>query len=281
MLATIALALAAAITGNNVLYLLLSGALSLWILDGVLGRWNLRHLEVRRELPVELFAERPARGAYRVINRRAWLPSAGVRIDDEGSDASVVLERLAAGQETALPTDWTFAGRGPAHLHRIRLTSAFPLGLWTRWRGEPLPAEVLVYPRPRPAEPRVQAGHTGAEGPEPTGRGVVGDLDGLRTYRAGDPVQRIHWPTSARVGEPVLVLRTDERADRVTVAVRDLHGRAWEHELSRACGEVLRAFHRGCRVGLEMPEVRLEARGGPLWRRTLLEVLARQPERGG
>jgi len=281
LLATLALTLAAGITGNNVLYLLQGGLLSLWGLDAILGPWNLRHLDVRRELPAELFAERPSRGAFRVHNRRAWLPSAGVRIEEEDSNAQAVLDRLAAGEESALPTGWTFAGRGTAHLHRLRLTSAFPLGLWARWRTVDLPAEVLVYPRPRPAEPRIQAGHTGAQGPEPAGRGAVGDLDGLRAYEAGDPVQRIHWPTSARVGAPVLVLRTDERADRVTVAVRDLHGRAWEHELSRACGEILRSFHRGCRVGLDLPDTRYDARGGPAWRRTLLEVLARQPERGG
>ena len=281
VVATAILTGAAAVTGNNVLYLLLGGVLTLWAVDAWLGAWNLRHLDVRRELPAELFAERAARGAFRVSNGRAWLPSAGVRVEEEDGGAAATLLRLPAGEEARLSTGWTFSGRGPAHLHHVRLSSAFPLGLWTRWRRRELPAEVLVYPRPRPAEPRIQAGRRGAEGPEPAGRGAVGDLDGLRGYEAGDPIRRIHWPTTARVGQPVIVLRTDERADRVTVQVRDLHGRAWEHELSRACGEVLRSFHRGCRVALELPDTRLDARGDPAWRRTLLEVLARQPERGG
>lgn len=281
LITTLTLTAAAVITGNNVLYILLGGLIGLWILDAVLGGWNLRHLTVQRELPAEIFAERTGRGGYRIGNLRAWLPSAGIRVEEDDGTAHARLDRLVPGEERLLPTGWTFVGRGPAHLHRVRLSSAFPLGLWTRWQSRPLPAEILIFPRPRPAEPRIQSGPTGAEGPQPTGRGATGDFDALRPYQAGDPVARIHWPTTARAQEPMLVTRTDERADRVTVRVRDLHGRAWEHELSRACGEILRSFQRGCRVGLELPDNRLAARSGPSWRRTLLEVLARQAERGG
>jgi uncharacterized protein (DUF58 family) len=277
---TTALVVAALISANNLIYLILSAILGLWLIDAVLGPWNLRHLSVRRELPAELFAETAARGGFRVLNQRRWLPSVVVRIEDEHGDAEGVMDRLGPGDEGLVPAGWTFAGRGEAHLGRLRLGSAFPFGLMWRHRIVDLPAEILVYPRPRPAEPRVEAGDTGADGLEPAGRGAIGDLEGLKDYAPGDPVRRIHWRTTARVGHPVIVLRTDEQADRVTVRVRNLHGRAWEHELSRASGEVLRAFHRGCRVGLELPDARIEARGGPVWRRTLLEVLARLPERG-
>lgn len=277
---TIGLGLAALLSANNLLYMVLAAIVAVWVVDAVLGPWNLRQLTVRRELPAELFAETMGRGGFRIRNGRRWLPSVVVRLEDDHGAAEGVLDRLAPGAEALVPAGWTFAGRGEAHLGRIRLGSAFPFGLWGRWRVIDLPAEVLIYPRPRAAEPRVEPGSTGADGLEPAGRGAIGDLEGLKDYAPGDPVRRIHWRTTARVGAPVIVLRTDEQADRVTVRVRNLHGRAWEHELSRAAGEVLRGFQRGCRVGLELPEARIEARGGPGWRRTLLEVLARQPERG-
>ncbi len=278
-LLTVALLGAAWISGNNVVALVVSGLGALWLLDAVLGGWNLRHLEIRREVPAEVFAEVAARGAFRIRNARRWLPSAAVRLED-GAGATATLDRLPPGAEVAVPTGWTFPGRGSARLGALRVGSAFPFGLWWRWRSEARPAEILVYPRPRVSEPTVAPGSAGEAGRAEAGRGAMGDVDDLRGYRDGDPPRRIHWPTSARREQPVVVLRTEEQADRVMVRVRDLHGRAWEHEISRAAGEVLRAFRRGCRVGLELPEARLEARGGPTWRRTLLEALARQPERG-
>jgi uncharacterized protein (DUF58 family) len=90
----------------------------------------------------------------------------------------------------------------------------------------------------------------------------------------------IHWRTTARVGRPVVIVRSPESTERVVVRISDRSGRAWENELGRGCGEVLRGFARGCRVGLELPDRRFEARGGARWRRMLLEVLATQPERG-
>jgi len=56
-------------------------------------------------------------------------------------------------------------------------------------------------------------------------------------------------------------------------------GRAWEEALSAACGEVVRAFRQGHAVGLELPDRSLDARPGGGWRRTLLDTLAREPER--
>ncbi|MFK7929114.1 MAG: DUF58 domain-containing protein [Myxococcota bacterium] len=276
---TIGLGVAAAVTGNNVLVLLFAGTISLWVIDAVLGPWNLRHLNVRRELPAELFAETAARGGYRLYNRRKWLPSAGLVLTEIGGHATGTLERLHAGEEDLAGTAWTFQARGPVTLRGIRLTSAFPLGLWTRWVERPLAARLVVYPRPRISEPSVEGGQAGGDGVDPAGRGSVGDIDGLKAYQIGDSPGRIHWPTSARVGEPIVVIRTDENADRVTVRVRDLHGRAWENEVSRASGGVIRGFQRGCRVGLDLPDGRFKSGAGPAWRRTLLEALAQQPDR--
>lgn len=280
LLLTVGLGLAAAITGNNVLVLLFAGLIALWVVDAVLGPWNLRHLTVRRELPAEMFADTAGRGGFQLINGRRWLPSAGLLIADSGGRAAAAVERLGAGEEAVARTAWTFGARGEASFDTITVRSSFPLGLWWREKRFSIPAAITVYPRPRLSEPRVEGGLAGAQGADPAGRGAIGDFDGLQLYREGDPPRRIHWPTTARVGTPIVVLRTDERADRVTVRVRDLSGRAWENELSRACGEVLRGFRRGCRVGLELPTGALAAQGGAAWRRTLLEALAGQPERG-
>jgi hypothetical protein len=61
--------------------------------------------------------------------------------------------------------------------------------------------------------------------------------------------------------------------------VPDRRGEAWERELSRACGEVLRGFSLGAHVGLELAGAWMEPRAGDPWRRQLLETLAREPVR--
>jgi len=277
---TVAVAIAAWISANNLLFLVLAFLLAAWLAEAWLGPWNLRHLEVRRALPPEVFAETPARGCFHLYNKRRWLPSAALRIDEAGGEAHASLDRLPPGEEGLSPTGWRFLSRGPARLGAVRVSSTFPFGLVRRERTFEQPADLLVYVRPSAAEPRARGGRDGAEGEDPAGRGTIGDIDDLRPYVEGDPPGRIHAPLSARVGEPIIVLRTNEIASRVEVVVRDRHGRAWEHELARASAEVLRAFHRGCRVGLLLPDARFEARNGPAWRRTLLEALARQPDRG-
>ena len=114
----------------------------------------------------------------------------------------------------------------------------------------------------------------------PAHGGGLGDFVGLREYQGGDRVGSIHWPTSARLGAPVVVVHSAEATQRVVIRVADVRGAAWERELSRAAGQVLRGFSRGSPVGLELPEHRLEARTGAAWRRTLLDALARAPWRG-
>ena len=157
------------------------------------------------------------------------------------------------------------------------MTSAWPFGLVRRWRDTELYAEILVYPRPLPARACVEPGGEGHEGGDSGHVGGVGDFVGLRDYVPGDPLRAVHWPTSARAGHAMVVLRSTEAAARLIVRVDEKA--AWERELSRATGEVLRGFARGMEVGLELGGQIHEARTGAAWRRVILEELARAPGR--
>lgn len=266
-------------SGNNLVYLLLSPLIALGGLALLLGAWNLGGLHVARVLPAELFAGVEGRGRYVVRNPRRYLPAIAVTVAEIGGPgASVHLAAVPAGGEGAAPAGWRFERRGPAAFGTVRLSSSFPFGWVERWRDVELPAEVLVYPRPQAS---VVVPEPGSEGLD-DGRSRVTDLGefaGLRPYRPGDPPRAVHWPTTARLGEPMVVQRAGIGAERVVVRVPDRRGAAWERELQRACGEVLRAFRAGCHVGLELPGVWLDARAGDPWRRALLDALARQPVR--
>lgn len=96
---------------------------------------------------------------------------------------------------------------------------------------------------------------------------------GLRPYAPGDPLRRLHAPTSARAGRPMVVERAVERATEVILRLEGRPGRL-EEELAGATGLAVRAFSQGHAVGLELPQQRIAPNGGPQQRRRVLSALA-------
>ncbi|MEQ1502684.1 MAG: DUF58 domain-containing protein [Myxococcota bacterium] len=278
----LALLVVGLVSGNNLVYLV---AAPVWAALGIavpLGWWNLRGVQVRRELPTELYAGREARGALLVRNPRRRLGLSAAALADEGTGTTAEVARVPPGAIVRVPVRWRFGERGLAPITAVLVTSRWPFGFAEHQVRVPLPAALIVYPRPLPASarPRTWSG-IGAE-EEAAGHGT-GEFLGLRAYRAGDPPRTVHWPTTARVGALQVVERAGETEVSVEVEVAVARGAQWERELSRACGEVHRAVQLGRKVGLRLPAVgevparALAPSGGATWRRTLLEALALLP----
>lgn len=262
---------------NNLLILLFSSLIALWLLDAVWGTWNLAGLDARRELPPELFAGETARGSFLLKNRRRLAASYGLSIGDQGQESATLAPALPAGATLRVAARWTFRRRGAARLQAVEVSSRFPFGLWERRRWVPALAEVVVYPAPRPSTaPPTRFARSG-DGSWLARSGGLGDLRDLRAYRPGDPRRHIHWRISARAGRPIVVQRADPHPALVVVEVREVDPISWEAEISRACGEVLVAVRSGHQVGLRLPDRVLPSRRDPAWTRTLLEALALLP----
>ena len=262
-------------TGNNMVYVVLATLLSLLIVNNVLAEWNLRGLVVRRSLPSEVFAGEPASGRFAIANRRRYGAAWRVEIEERGPGAArAILGRVGAGEEAEVPAVWSFAQRGPVALGAVRVASRYPFGLVLRYRDVTLPAELLVYPASERGAPASSA--PGAEDGvvDMAARKAVGDFIGLRPYHPGDPVRRIHWPSSARAGEPLVVMRSGERGGEVMVRVDAGGG---ERAIRRACGQVLLHARRGDAIGLEAGSEHIPPRTGPTQRRRLLTTLALLP----
>lgn len=266
-------------SGNNALLFIVSPLGAVWLLAAGLGGWNVRGLRVTRRWPDELVAGREARGALCV--RKARGPAFDLHVEDEATGASVRLAEVRDAVTT--PCRWRFATRGPTAVTGFVVRSTWPFGLW--WHEVRLAASdtVLVGVRPRPVGLRPEA-WVGDGEPGQRGRTGTGDLVGLRPYVPGDPLRRVHWPTSARMGEPIVVERTEDAQRAVVVRVQPkADGEAWERELSEAAGQIQRGFRLGLRVGLALPPMADDepvvhpARTGEGWRRHLLDVLARLP----
>ncbi|HTN01816.1 MAG TPA: DUF58 domain-containing protein [Planctomycetaceae bacterium] len=146
------------------------------------GRWPIPWLLVEDSVPRDALAERPP------------------RITLEGKRVGIL--QFSAGGEKRLLYQVTFNRRGYYQLGPLLLESGDLFGLHRRFRVESEPHYVLVYPRV-----------VAIEGYNIASRRPIGEvrltyrlfedptrIAGVREYRAGDSLNRIHWRATARTG---------------------------------------------------------------------------------
>jgi uncharacterized protein (DUF58 family) len=115
---------------------------------------------------------------------------------------------------------------GPATLRAGDL-----FGMSIQRRDEPAVDRLIVYPRIVPLE-RLGLPVHGPFGDLVTPRTLWEDptyLTGVRAYQAGDPVRRIHWKASARLGNPQVKLLDPTTHARLALFLdmQTLAGQAW------------------------------------------------------
>ena len=139
----------------------------------------------------------------------------------------------------------------------VEVTSSGLCGLVTcaRRQRSRLPRPLAVGPRPlAPPHPFPELfGAWGDGAPRPA---AVGDVvRGVRDYVPGDPVRRVHWPTTARRGDLVVKEVEEPGAPRLVV-VLDLGGgaAAGEAAAARAAWYAYEAQRRGYEVVLATAE---------------------------
>jgi uncharacterized protein (DUF58 family) len=153
----------------------------------------------------------------------------------------VPLLRLRPGRDTVVDYDVPTVRRGVVPVGPLRVTRRDPLGLVALARPYGGTVPVWVHPRVHP----LTAVPTGA------GRSLDGRVDGvphgsitfdsLREYVVGDELRRVHWRTSARVGE--LMVRENVDTSLPTIVVL-LDNRRTAHP-DRA-GGTADSFEAGC-----------------------------------
>ena len=118
--------------------------------------------------------------------------------------------------------------RGNQHFQGVTVARADPLGLVRGLSRLDAPANVLVLPR-RYALPPITL--PGSRRYQPGGVALAASIGnseefvGLRDYRPGDPLQRIHWKSYARAGEPVVREYQDEYFERHALILDTFAGR--------------------------------------------------------
>lgn len=142
--------------------------------------------------------------------------------------------------------------RGPCRLGRVTVTTRFPLGLFRAWSRLEFAHTELAYPAPAPpgAPPPVAA-----DAIAPAGQRGSGDEDflGLRPYRQGDSLQRVHWKALARGQDPLTKVFGATAAPSCWLDFAAVPEADPELRLSRLCRWILDAERAQLVYGLRLP----------------------------
>lgn len=231
-------------TGNNLLYLVFSLMLGLFLVSGVLSRRALQGLQVVDLEEGNLFAR--VRGGIRLRLRDARGGRIrGLELHLGMEDTTVepgFLGSTRRGSESLVVLQVRAGHRGWRRAKALELRTRFPFGLLEKSRFIALDQALLVLPHPRtpPARPASWRG----EGHRSLAQEGTSSPEGARPLRLGDAPGRVHWKRTAQRSQPWV--RTFEEERPIGLHLRlDLTawapGRPFERELERLSGAVLQA----------------------------------------
>lgn len=225
---------------------------SLWVL------LNWRSLQVNRSVsPPRLHAGTTSTVTLNLSNDRL-LPTPVAQITDEvdgaiRADAHVppIRRKSSTRASYRVPTET----RGWVEIGPMRTRVTDPFGLAASTRTSAPDAALLVLPRVFDIAPPPQPGGSIAQQADraPNRVGASGDeFSSLRSYATGDDLRKVHWPSSARLGE--LVVRNEHIPEHghslVLLDVREqvADAETFEQMVSAAASIVLACRKRGDRV---------------------------------
>ncbi len=272
VLLTLLVAGAAAYSGNNLLYLVLSAMLAALLVSGLVSKLVLAGLELRLALPDHIFAGRPVLARISVRNLKRRLASYSVRLSaGRGADAGLGMQPvffpvLEPKREATASVEALFMRRGRYLEESVVLETRFPFGFAARRTRLHLSEEIVVYPavEPTPESENIVASlERRGQGRAP---GDSHDLYRIRPLAPGDEARFVHWKASARgVG---LQVREFAREDYLRVRLLfDRRGgsdeearEGFERRVATCAAVVWRLFEVGAEITLISDETSLRAR---------------------
>lgn len=205
---TLAVGFAAINTGNNLLYLLLGMQLSMIVMSGVLSEVILRGLEMRRQIPSEIYAGVPFLTGVVLTNRKRRVPAFSLEVEDVFAGQQAMKKcfflKVPAGGTLQTSYRGECPRRGVQPITHCVISTRFPFGFFRKSKTLPVADELLVLPAPYPVDHliRALAGLDGHQSQPHRGQGQ--EFHGLRQHQEGDDARAIYWKRSARTGRLVI-----------------------------------------------------------------------------
>jgi uncharacterized protein (DUF58 family) len=188
-----------------------------------------------------------------------------------------VSEKLNSNKDSAINYRIPTVLRGRNVLGKIRLSSQFPLGLFTSWTYFKTDVSVLVYPLPKGDLPLPHSSNEGQHSQHSLSKGSD-DFSALNNYRSGDPLNSIAWKALAR--DDVLRVKqfTGEQGGELVLSWQDvitIHDT--EARLSQLCQWIISAEQLGLQYGLKLPGTLINIGSGHQHQHHCLTALALYP----
>jgi len=270
---TLLLGFSAVNTGNNLLFLIVSGLLAFMSVTGLAGMLNLKALTPELFPPAEIFAGTATSFRLRLRNSKRLLPSFLIRLECPGGPA-VTLPLVPRSGQASASVGLTFSERGRTGIRQVIVSSPFPVNFFTRYWTFSLEPAFIVLPRLLPA---ITSGE--GHGPQrfgsniPLSRGQDGELERIAGYSGSEPLRMIHWKLSAR-GDELLVKGFGRQAVHpLIIDVEAQPGRTLEERISMAAW-LVRRWVAGRPVGLKLGNRSIPAEAGKRHGTRLLTELA-------
>ena len=167
------------------------------------------------------------------------------------------LPTLAPGARETVRLSMTPRRRGRIELGGVAVGRADPLGLARGIARVALPARVIALPRRYRIPPLALPGTRRFQPGGVSLAASIGDSEefiGLREYRPGDPLQRVHWKSFARTGRPIVKEYRDEFFQRHALVLdtgsADGEDAAFEEAVALAASFVHTVDTRECLLDL-------------------------------
>ncbi len=277
-------------------YFMFSVLVAVLLVSYASSRLSTRALRLRRDAADRVFENEPLRVTLDVTNRGRF-PRFLLDVKDtlpefvESDDGQeFVVPTLWPGEQVTLSYVARARKRGVYTWGAVQVSASDPFGVFQRFVPFDAAREAVVYPRPIDLN-----GSLGRAGIEARGlstgeraRGSESGLDfyGIRDYRPGDELRRIHWPATAHHGR-LTVIEFDRGASENVAVVLDNragteYGRGLDTTLEVGVRVAASLIHWAvASEGIGFLAVSL--RGGPRWisverlhgEYEALEVLAR------
>jgi uncharacterized protein (DUF58 family) len=196
-------ALAAILSANNLLFLILAAMLSTWLVSSFISRLGLAGLELDLVLPEHISARRKVRAGIRLKNVKRWIPSFSIHLAgaaESGFDLVLYFPVIPGGASLQESVDLFFPKRGNESERSFQFSTRFPFGFAERREQVTARRDILVYPclDPQPGFEALLASVSGEMEALQRGRGH--DFYRIRPYEALESARHVDWKATAHTG---------------------------------------------------------------------------------
>jgi uncharacterized protein (DUF58 family) len=201
--ALLAIAAAAFLLGNNLLFLIVAAMFATLLISGFVTRLVLAGLELDLLLPEHIPARRNLRAKIRLRNSKSWTPSFSVQlagVAESGFDSILKFPVIAGGATIEESVTLHFPKRGAQRERSFQFSTRFPFGFAERREMVTLRHEIIVYPclDPQPGFETLLEAVSGQIAAMQRGRGH--DFYRIRPYEALESARHVDWKATAHTG---------------------------------------------------------------------------------